>query len=300
MIKSLNTPSMKKILFIFAALPFLFLGCDKIEIPKQIGGSNPVPTNDTIRKVMIEDFTGHICPNCPKAARMIDSLKRAFPGQVIGVAIHFDFWGDPCTSQTLPQGAPPGSFTEDFRVGPELVDYNGTFGINNFNPPTGFVNRSEYPNSSSVTSWPSTVSTLLAKPMTAYLKITPNYNTSSRVLNVNVSGEFLNDTMGTFKLALYLVEDSLTGYQEDNTLPGGLDPNFIFNDVFRGCINTPGSIGGEIIANGTVPNHTRITYNMPNAFTVNSTFNDRHCKIVAFLYKTTDYGILQATECNLR
>jgi hypothetical protein len=296
---------MKKAFFFLAVISFFILGCDKVEVPQQAGGSEILPATDTIRKILIEDFTGHLCQNCPPAARMMDSLERAYPGQIIGVAVHYDFWAAPClTPQDLPQGAPPGSFTEDFRVAAEDAAYQATFTTSNFYLPAGLINRSNFFPSLlpvQLSGWSSTVATLLAQPMTAYLKITPSYNSASRMLNVNVTGEFMTDTTGNYNVALFLVEDSLIGYQKDASVSiGGLVANYRFDHVFRGCINTPGNITGDPVIAGTISAHTGINYMMPNAFHVSNSFNDQRCKIVAFLYKTSDQGVLQAAECDLR
>ena len=40
------------------------------------------------KKVLIEDFTGHLCPNCPDAARELDAIHDIYGDQIIGMAIH--------------------------------------------------------------------------------------------------------------------------------------------------------------------------------------------------------------------
>lgn len=293
---------MKKSFLFFAIASFSFFGCDYVEMPNQ---TNVVvaPTSDTVRKIFIEDFTGHTCPNCPSAARMIETLKLAYPGQIIPMAIHFDFFAEPCPPHALPVGALAGTFTEDFRVPLEDADYNAAFQINSWALPNGLINRSGFTSGSfplAVDVWDDTVSVLLAKPMTAYIKLTSNFNSTTRALTVDVAGEFMIDTTGTYNIAVYLVEDGIHGSQTDNTLAGGIDNNYVFNSVFRGCINTPGTIGGEQVATGTILANTPINYSTTNSFTVNAAFIAANCKIVAILYKTSDYGVLQAAECDLQ
>jgi thiol-disulfide isomerase/thioredoxin len=292
---------MKKIFSLVVISSVLALGCDYVQVPQQ-AGSGIIPTSDTIRKIFIEDFTGHTCPNCPSAARMIDSLANAFPGQIIGMGVHIDFFAEPCPPHGLPAGALTGTFTEDFRVPAEDADYNSVFGSNSFPLPAGLVNRSGFPASipSVVSSWPSLVATILSDSMTAYIKINPSYSASTRTLNATVTGKFMRDTSGTFNIALYLVEDGLHGSQTDNTLSGGINNNYTFDHVFRGCINSPGTIGGAQIATGTILNGHQINYTMASAFTVSANFDDTKCKIIAILYNTADYGVLQAAECNLQ
>lgn len=70
--------------FLFIAV--LFNGCSETEII--------VPKAGEIisdRVVLIEDFTGVKCPNCPNAAREITSLMGRYPKNVVAVAYHTEF-----------------------------------------------------------------------------------------------------------------------------------------------------------------------------------------------------------------
>lgn len=291
---------MKKSLLFFAFASLSILGCDYVTVPLPAYIAPVVPTSDTVRKIFIEDFTGHTCPNCPGAARMLDSLQHVYPTQVIGMGVHIDFFAEPCPPHPYPAGGPfpAGAFAEDFRVTAEDADYNTAFGSNSFPLPAGLINRFGYPATipSNVSTWPTLASSILSQPMTAYLKINPAYNSSTRALTVNITGEFMVDTTGIYKIALYLVEDSIVGYQVDGS---SIIANYTFNHIFRGCINTPGSISGDTVITGTIAANTQINYTTSNSITVNSSYNDARCKIIAIIYKSSDYGVLQAAECDL-
>ncbi|MDQ3108931.1 MAG: Omp28-related outer membrane protein [Bacteroidota bacterium] len=290
---------MKKIFaFIAVSLFLVFSGCDKVLIPQQPRAATSV--GDTVRRIFIEDFTGHYCPNCPLAAEMLDSVKNAFPGQVIGMGVHIQTFAWPCPPHGSVVGQLPNTFTEDFRIAEES-EYNSIFGTDNFPLPTGFVNRYQaLVTPTAITGWPPVAATELAKPITAYIKIIPTYNSATRALSVTVTGKFMEDTTGTFRIALFLTEDSLTGAQTDNRLPSpGIDNNYVFNHVCRGSINSPGSILGEQLSTGFVPDNTLINYTMSNSFTVNAAYDATHCKIIAILFQSSDYGVLQAAECEL-
>jgi hypothetical protein len=291
---------MKNLFYILTASTLLFASCDYVDVPQQAGGSIIIPTSDTIRRVFIEDFTGHTCPNCPSAARMIeDSLKPNYPGQIVSMGVHLGYYAIPGT----PTGANSGTFLEDFRVTGEDLEYDNIFSATSFPFPSYLVNRHGFPSAypTPVPDSPALVDSLLHLPMTAYLKITPNYNASTRVLTVNVAGEFMVDTTGSYNIALFLTEDSIVAAQTDNTIAGGFVYNYVFNNLFRGCINSPGSILGAQAATGTITANTGINYSTASlaTFTVNASYNAAHCHIIAILYKTTDYGVLQAAETEL-
>jgi hypothetical protein len=264
---------MKKVFPVIAFLSVLFFaGCDKVLIPQQ-PHSSVTQANDTFRKIFIEDFTGHLCQNCPAAAHQLEALKAAYPDQVIGMAVHSTYWAEPCDGNpAVPTGA-----TATNRFGTTTID------------------------PIEIGDWPSRVATLLQDSMTAYIKINPTYNATTRVLNVTVTGEFLCDTTGTYNIALYLTESGIVGGQIDITLPPDhIDNNYTFNDIFRGCINNPGFISGEqVTLPTTIPGHTPINYTSPS-FTVNPNFNAANCKIVAILINNADRGVLQAAEVDLQ
>jgi thiol-disulfide isomerase/thioredoxin len=294
---------MKKAFLFLAAISFFIFACDKVDLPQQ-QHTVVVPTSDTIRKILVEEFTGHTCIYCAAGARTLDSLQQLYPSQIICVAIHYDFYAEPCISSHLPPaGSLPGTFTEDFRALTEDGDYTNFFQANNFTLPSALINRYNiFPSYSpqGAANWPTVATNILDTAMTAYIKLHPVYDAVSRALTVSVTGEFMHDTTGTYNIALYLVEDGLHGSQTDTYAPGGILNNYTFNNVFRGCINSPGTIVGAQIANGTITNGQAINYNMSSAFTVNNAYNDLNCKVVGFLYKTSDQGVLQAAECNLR
>ena len=77
--------------FFFGILLFNITSCDIVEGPYMIeNGTNPVDTtsNNFVKKVLIEDYTGHTCPNCPDAARQLEAIQDFYGDQVIGMAIH--------------------------------------------------------------------------------------------------------------------------------------------------------------------------------------------------------------------
>ena len=66
---------------------------------------------NTDRNILLEDFTGHLCPNCPNAAREIEAIRTIYEDQIIALAIHVspDF-ARPYSANQAP------SFQYDFRT----------------------------------------------------------------------------------------------------------------------------------------------------------------------------------------
>ena len=91
------------------------------------------------KKVLIEDFTGHLCPNCPNAARELEAIHDIYGDQIIGMAIHVS----KSFARPYPASQAP-SFQYDFRTnwGDELDSY---YGISAMGLPRGMVNRIGFP-----------------------------------------------------------------------------------------------------------------------------------------------------------
>jgi len=63
--------------------------CDIVEEPYLVPvGGNDTNTHDTnVRKVLLEDYTGQKCPNCPEAAEVAHSLLEIYGEQVVVIAV---------------------------------------------------------------------------------------------------------------------------------------------------------------------------------------------------------------------
>ena len=144
------------IVLFFCILSFSvsFTSCDYVKIPCPVGPpidttgcttftftANPSP----VKKILVEDYTGFRCPNCPKAADTLKAILASYPGRVIGMGVHVSIgFAEPA----VVSGAPAGSFTSDFRT-PEGDNYDNTSlfypsGGTKGGLPKGMVNRVDY------------------------------------------------------------------------------------------------------------------------------------------------------------
>ena len=116
---------MKKYISFFLGL-LIFTSCDKLEGPFMSDSNiSPTDTNSTdfIKKVLIEDYTGHTCPNCPSAARELEAIHDIYGDRIIGVAIHVSkSFARPYHISQAPQ------FQYDFRT-QWGYDWDNFFGI---------------------------------------------------------------------------------------------------------------------------------------------------------------------------
>ena len=108
---------MNKYLYIFLLI-FTF-SCDVQEEPFYNDFDSYINPE---KKILIEDFTGHKCQNCPDASKEIKAIQNLYPNQVIALAIHVSSFAKP-----NPLGNPYDYLTVD-KSGKQSIEF-GVYGI---------------------------------------------------------------------------------------------------------------------------------------------------------------------------
>jgi len=281
---------MKKLLLFFALVLTITVSCDYVKPPYT---SSPPPGSDTnavvkVRKVLLEDYTGHTCGNCPRAARVADQIKKDYGDKVVILGIHAGGFANP----------DPPKYTSDFRnpVSTELYNFFGLLAAGN---PNGMINRLGYPNNhiKGESAWNTEVSAELAKELSAFIRIENTFDENSRKIETEISTEFEQNLQGDYKLAVYLVEDSIIAAQKDYTLSAPfLIENYVHKHVLRGSFNS--SSQGELIASN--PQKGNPVVLKKYSMTLDPSFDASHCYVVAFVYHSASYEILQAEEKKIK
>ncbi len=271
-------------LIVFSVI--VFQACDKVSAPyKQTIPVTPPPTNVVQKKVLVEDYTGHKCGNCPRASKEIYDLKAIYGDRLVIMAIHAGGF-----ATTFPQGAP--YYTYDFRTtsGTEL---DTDFGISLAGNPNGMVNRIQVAGSYIIgaTKWVSEVGKIVSDTNAAPVKITVNnnFNSTSRELQTEISSEFLTTLSGNYKLCVFMVEDSIVNWQKDyDTSPEDVE-FYVHREVLRASLNTT--------YGATVTPTTSGTTNMLNyTYTIPVDWSAEHISIIAYLYNEATKEILQVEQ----
>jgi len=276
----------------------LLAACDYVSVPQQVGGpTGPSGGNGVAKRVLVEDYTGHFCNNCPRAAEEIHTLEAQYDSLIIPIAVHVGNFAWPASLYGLPNGAPSNSFPMDFRT-PEGNDWETFF--QPFAFPVGMINRYDYPNNHMLTveNWGGLVAQELAKPATADIRISHTYNPTTRMLDVTISGEMLRDTSGTFFMKTVITEDSVYEWQLDSELNPEYAP-YYHSHMLRGAVDNPGSGWGDTAVAGIISAQTAFTRTYNN-YQVNAAWNDTHCDIVTFIYDNNSKQVLQAAKKKLR
>lgn len=300
---------MKKITLLLI-LVITTIACDKVKNPGGNNGSTTggttggvitctlntpvVKTNTAIsgfRKVLVEDYTGHTCGNCPRAAEKIEAILTQYQDSVVAIAIH-------AGTQFSPP-VPP-KYPDDFRT-EAGSDWDTYFGISAAGLPKGMVNRATTPYPKAYNSWPALVETNLHKPQSVKMDITTYFDVAAKLLNVSVKTTYISAFTNNTKLCLVITEDSIVGSQKDYNPPGGVTvvdgdrrPDYVFEHTMRGAIN---SSWGELVKISAAANDTITKSYTCRPVNCNNT---KHASLVAFIYDDATKEILQAEKVKLR
>lgn len=270
---------------IFLLSVILFLsGCDKVDPPYTTSNQNSVDTTQIqqVKKVLVEDYTGHLCVNCPAAHDVLAQLIELYPNQIVPVSLHVGNFAKPLSS----------SYQKDFRT-PEGKALSDFFGNDAAGLPNGMVNRREFSGNRILSSdqWGSAISEVLQEPQTMNFNISNTFNSAQRKLSAKVDISFLQDFTQTLYLCVYLTEDSIVGWQKDNRVDPEDVPDYVHRHVMRGSLN--GTWGEKIV--GTTSQNRTITMEYNN-FQLDTSFVPAHCSVVVFAYDSASYEIYQADE----
>ena len=249
---------MKKIYFTIIMLAALaMVSCDEVSHENRLIYIEPP---EVARAVLIEDYTGQYCVNCPRATEEIERLVSEYGDSVvIAVAIH----SGPFSKN---KGELSPLYTE---VGDMYFD---AWGLSS--QPVGLIDRlfDSYP--FSYTDWAGGViyEVAIDAPVGFLTDVDYDYDTHKAAIEVQTIG--LDSVLVSGKLQVWLVEDSIDSFQ---LMPNGSrEEHYNHMHVFRATLN--GAWGDDISLN-----HGQVvekTYTMP----MDAAWKPEHCSIVAFVY----------------
>lgn len=286
---------MKKYYFLLLNLIFAFLGCDKVKNPREnttvLTGNNFVEKNNysvyQIKKVLLEDYTGHTCGNCPKAATKAEELKTLYQDILVVVAVHAGSFADPTAT-----------YPDDYRT-PAGTDWDNFFGVSAAGLPKGMINRKGFPATShiySYTQWASVIPTLIRTTPPVVIKMKTLYDTTNRVLNVYNLVKFNQNHNNDVYLNVLIIEDSIIGKQKDYSVYPDDVENYVFHYMLRGSLN--GS-WGNLVKSAPINANDSIEKKI-EGFYVNTKFNDKNMYVVSFVYDNVTKEVLQCEKVKIR
>lgn len=293
-----------KIFILIVVLMAGMTACDKMEqpyinVPENLDtAACPVPefpaVTNHVKRVLLEDYTGHTCPNCPTAGKIARDLKEQYPGQVVVMAVHAGWF-----ARTYPGDAGVEAiFNYDFRT-PAGTDWDAKFGNGNAGNPNGLVNRLKVNNKFVLrpNEWSGVLSTAIAEDPKMDLQLIVDYDAASRKICAHTQSWFLTPLDLNLKMEVVIIEDSIIAAQKNNDAaigPVGDIEDFVHMHVMRGALN--GSWGSDLASTG-VSNPDKLIKSFQS--TLPEKCVAKNCHIVAFIFNKDTYEVLQAAETKL-
>ena len=229
--------------------------------------------------VLLEDYTGVKCVNCPAAAEIATNLQTQYGEHLVVLGVH------PKTSYQNPAGGFP-----DFRTD-EGNEWNNFFSISAY--PTGMVNRQAAIGSAA---WTTEVGNVIGNDAPVRLIIKSEYDDATRELKLSIHSKFLqNVASDDVRLTVCMMENNIVGLQ---LTPNGADENYVHHHVFRGTAD--GLTWGRTLDTeaGSIAAGRNFITNMK--FTVNEDYNADEFYIVAMISDNNTKQVLMTAEKKIK
>jgi len=236
---------------------------------------------DKTPKVLIDDFTGHRCGNCPKAHRELASILATYGSKVIPVAVHnSDHFTD--TNDDFPT---------DFTCA--AANALGSF-FDVSSKPKGMVNRkgADGAKLKNYSEWSALVATALTKTPTVGIAL--ESKTDGNLLTVDAYIKAFEQQDTSLYLQVYLIESHIVADQEDYDESPSHIEEYEHNHVLRASMN--GDMG-VLLYKGVISKNEIL--NRQYQYTLKSEWNKENMAVVAFVYNAKTYEILQSVEIEI-
>lgn len=300
---------MKSIAFYLSAIGLLgsFLtGCNTIETPypKALGQLtaeeaavlDSIETRNgletPVQKVLLEDYTGHTCGNCPGAAVLARSQQKQYGDRLVVVAVHANYFAKY-------NKAP---YTTNFTT-PEGEEWFTSFGF--MSNPNGMINRTKSGATNAfvqgVSAWPGAIAKEMEKAPRIGMNLTTQYIPETRKVNIKVRAEYLTSLQGRYNLGIVITEDSIISYQKNYGAAAGGDPAYPVGDVSNYV--HPHAMRLAVTGTWGVLNRTSpAAGDVKEAYytaTLDNAWKPGKCSVVAFIFDEATREILQVEEVHL-
>ncbi len=238
---------------------------------------------DQLRQVLIEEFTGVRCVQCPGGSLAIEALLGQHGDQLVAVSIHAGDFAPPYNDSNY-----------DFRTdeGNQIINY--------LEKPAGYpsavVNRKHFEGQFNLQlsqgDWAGSIVSELEIAPKVRINIEPVYDAASRELSADVTlfvDEAITDP--EVRLSLMITE---SGIIDKQITPAGINTAYVHKHALRGMLT---NWDGDPITEALTPG---AEIEKSYTFTVPAEWVPEKCEIVAFVSLAgTTKDVLQAHQVHL-
>lgn len=267
----------------------LVASCDVVDKPYTETPVGPVDTASVKQNVMIEDYTGHTCGNCPAAADLAKQIQTGYGAErVIVVAIHAGPFADPL----------PPDYPMDLRT-PDGDNLDKTFRVSRVGNPNGMVNRVTHNGKLIIgkDDWSTVTGDLLKQKPLVDVSLAHTYDSTSRTISATIAVKYLQAGTADYNLVALLTESEIDGDQTDYRVNPSHIKDYVFEHVLRVAMN---GVWGEPLSSTPVSAGTTITKTISYTMPSDRTWNPKKCHLVAYVHRyNTIKDVLQVVSKDL-
>lgn len=251
---------------LFAVAALSLTACNDVDEEDRFIYVEPRPIS---KNILIEDFTGQRCFNCPLATEIISNLQAEFGEEhIIAVGIH-----------SGPQGLNTPLYTAEGQ------HYFETCKWSIIGQPAGVIDRRTKVEGTDFSDWLTAVNNAFENSAPLELDAVTSYDEATRTVTIDVNAQGILDVTG--KLQIWLVEDNITSQQ---SMPdGSMQWQYVHNHVFRAAVN---GLDGEDFAIAWDEAKT-----ITHEYVLNDAWKAEDMSVVAFVY--TDDGVQQVVKTHV-
>lgn len=297
--------------FLFIGTAMLFTSCDKVENPYEeiikinidttiynglwsdyLANEYPTFSSNTNTKVnvLVEDYTGHTCFNCPPAADLAHAMHGNNPDRVFVASIHTGP-GSLNYQKAYPNNA---KYYTD-HTNPDGIEYGETFksGFNFLGNPQGTINRKTVGGEMfTITgTWQSRTDDILnANDLKVNLQSVFNYYSGANGGYLHVEVEKKTSDAIEMNTVVYVIKDSLVDWQK---MPDNSDNEFYTHrDMHMGSIdNNP--FGRPTFTASAASGDKKI---LDYSYVLPGDLDKTNMHLLIYVYDVDTYEILQVIK----
>lgn len=240
----------------------MFFSCEQNEVEI----TEPVTINLS-KKVLVENFVGVRVISIQSGAEELDNMKSVYGDDLIIVSIPSSDFGEPLPSSQ-----------HDFRntEGEEITEYIG----HPLAYPSAVINRKDFDGGDyflpiAKSFWAGFIDQEIGLQSKLSVIISKNYDSATRELSVQVSGEAQFDIIGDLKLNILITESNIVDSQ---LVPDvGVVEGYVHNHILRATMTE--STGDNLAVNLI----TGATYEKNYSMILPEGWDESNCEIIAFV-----------------
>ncbi len=252
-----------------------FVSCDKVDEDDRI---IPVEKVESQRVVLLQEFSGQQCRNCPGGADAIHDILSIYPDNVVAVSMH---------PAGTPNSGPFLGTNTNSEIATEMYDFYGR--PNEF--PSAIINGTEF--SINPSKWFEMCLTQMV--LIPEISVTVEASASAGedpVITAKYAVEYNEPIYDNLNIVVWLIENDIVAAQN---VYGKPTRDYVHQHLLRASFaeDVEGiSLGSSFKIGETSEGSLSLT--------PDKSWNLENCQVVAYVYRTSDKYVEQAAICDVK